>query len=160
MLRGRCFCAISSHPIPSPAFQSPLTPLFPLLPGKSSVTPLFPLLTQKQGGGAAEILPHHILFTTDPVHHSIPGGSNRLGNSARSCELSTVDCKLGLLTPSFTTTSINIVGAPTILQRPASEGRALHKKEEPKNRSKDRPLQRRDTGPTGTCALELGGLGG
>jgi hypothetical protein len=51
-------------------------------------------------------------------------------------------------------------GAPTILQRPASEGRALHEKEEPKNRSKDRPLQRRDAGPAGTCALELGGLGG
>jgi hypothetical protein len=113
MLRGRCSCAISSRPSPSPVFQSPLSPLFPLLPGNSPVSPLFPLLTQKQGGGPAEILPHQILFTTDPVHHSIPGGSNRLENSAPNCELSTVNCKLVLLTPAFTTTSINIVGAPT-----------------------------------------------
>ena len=54
MLRGRCSCAISECPTPSPfaspSLSHPLTPLFPLDASHSPVTPLFPLHTQKQGG--------------------------------------------------------------------------------------------------------------
>ncbi len=71
MLRGRCSSAIparpgtstgtqTTRPIPSPAFQPPLSPLFPLHPGNPPVTPLFPLHTQKQGAGAH--LPQDVFF--------------------------------------------------------------------------------------------------
>jgi len=55
MLRGRCSCAISEVPTPSP-FALPslfrlLSPIIPLHRRHSPVTPLFPLHTQKQGGG-------------------------------------------------------------------------------------------------------------
>ena len=106
----------------------------------------------------------------DPVLHSIPGGSNRVGKKRTAseggpytnCELSTVNCKLGSLTPAFTITSINIVGVPTFpfldsyveatfrwppeggryiskerRERSASEGRALHEQEKPKSTGKN-----------------------
>ena len=76
MLRGRCSCAISSHPSPSPTFQLPLSPLFPLLPGNPLVTPLFPLLTQKQGGGgylfSLSVLPSTVLGVY-PAPIGVPG---------------------------------------------------------------------------------------
>src|SRR5208337_4411219 len=66
----------TTRPSPSPAFQLPLSPLFPLLPGNSPVTPLFPLLTQKQGGGgylcSLSVLPSSLLGVyPDPV--GVPG---------------------------------------------------------------------------------------
>jgi hypothetical protein len=113
MLRGRCSCAISARPTSSPAPKLLLSPLFPLLPGKSPVSPLFPLLTQKQGGGGVGIPRDPMTFTTAPVTLSSPGDSNRLENSAPNCRLSAVNCKPAFLRPAFTTTSIDIVGAPT-----------------------------------------------
>jgi hypothetical protein len=121
MLRGRCSCAIPTRRTPSPAFQLPLTPLFPLL-------------TQKQGGGALKTPRTSISLTTVPISFNSAGDSNRLENSARNCELSAVNCKLAFVTPSFTTTSIVNVGAPTIVT-------LLTTTRTPKNRSKDRPLQ-------------------
>jgi hypothetical protein len=84
-MRERCSCAISSRSTPSPAFQSLLSPLFPLLPGNSPVSPFFPLLTQKQGGRGYE----------------------------EAKDVNEVEHHLLLLTHAFTTTLINIVGAPT-----------------------------------------------
>jgi hypothetical protein len=110
MLRGRCSCAISGRPTSSPASQSLLSPLFPLHPRNPPVTPLFPLLTQKQGGGGYPLLPLLPLLPLRP---------------------SAVNCKPVFLRPSFTTTSIDIVGAPTFpflhasrrsQERPAAEG--------------------------------------
>ena len=96
MLRGRCSCAISECPTPSffalSSLYCPLTPLFPLHPRNAPVTPLFPLLTQKQGGGGYPLLPLLPLLSLRP---------------------SAVNCKPVFLWPSFTTTSIDIVGAPT-----------------------------------------------
>src|SRR5271157_3425047 len=72
MLRGRCSCAISGRPTPSLASHSPLSPLFPLLPGNLPVTPLFPLLTQKQGGRGCFLQcrshnPFVFLFCVNPM---------------------------------------------------------------------------------------------
>jgi hypothetical protein len=87
MLRGRCSCGISGLPTSSPALQSLLTPLFPLLTRNAPVSLFFPLLTQKQGsGGSPEV--------------------------KEAKEVKEVE-NLAFLTPAFTTTSINIVGAPT-----------------------------------------------
>ena len=94
MLRGRCSCAISIPRTSSSAPQIPLTPLFPLHPRKSPVTPLFPLLTQKQGGG---------------------GYPKEVKEPNEVQEAKQVDYNRAILTPAFTTTSINIVGAPTFL---------------------------------------------
>ena len=89
MLRGRCSCGISGLPPSSPALQSLLTPLFPLLTRNAPVSLFFPLLTQKQGsGGSPEV--------------------------KEAKEVKEVE-NLAFLTPAFTTTSINIVGAPTFL---------------------------------------------
>src|SRR5208283_779581 len=52
MLRGRCSCAISERPTPSPAPKKPLSPIIPVHPGNSPVSPIIPVHTQKQGGGA------------------------------------------------------------------------------------------------------------
>jgi len=52
-------------------------------------------------------------FAAEFLCHSSSGDFNRLEDSAPSCGLSTVNCKPALLTPSFTTTSIAIVAAPT-----------------------------------------------
>jgi len=128
MLRGRCSCAISGRPGTSSAPRIQLTPLFPLHPGKSPVSALFPLLTQKQGGGDTS---NQMIFANAPLRLSNPGGYNRLENFALNFVPSTVNCKPAFLTPAFTTTSIDIVGAPTFLtlhasrrsqERPASEG--------------------------------------
>ena len=123
MLRGRCSCAISGRsaerghkkraPHPHPHRKFPLSPLFPLHPRNSPVSPLFPLLTQKQGGGGVHLTKS--IFANAPLRLSNPGGYNRLENLAPNFVLSTVNCKPAFLTPAFTTTSINIVGAPTIL---------------------------------------------
>src|SRR5208282_4906108 len=93
MLRGCCSCAISVRPTPSLFVSSSslraLTPLFPLHPEKQPVSPLFPLHTQKQGGG----------------------GYPKEVREAK--EVEEVDYKRGFLRPAFTTTSLDIVGAPT-----------------------------------------------
>jgi hypothetical protein len=71
---------------------------------------LFPLLTQKQGGG---------------------GYPKEVREAKEVEEVKELDYKRAFLTPAFTTTSIDIVGAPTFLflhaigrsqERPASEG--------------------------------------
>jgi hypothetical protein len=62
------------------------------------------------------------------------------GGPYTNCELSTANYKRAFLRPAFTTTSINIVGAPTFWFLRAGKG-------SPKNRSEDRPLHRRECGP-------------
>src|SRR5271165_2604892 len=52
-------------------------------------------------------------FAAEFLCHSSSGDFNRLEDSAPRCGLSTVNCKPALLSPSFTTTSNAIVGAPT-----------------------------------------------
>jgi hypothetical protein len=126
---------VTSH---SPLATALVSPLFPLLTRNRPVTPLFPLLTQKQGGGGTF---NQMIFTNALLRLSIPGGSNRLEISAPNFEpstlnlelvfpgkerpasegglytnsaLSTVNSKRTFLSPAFTTTSINIVGPPTI----------------------------------------------
>ena len=112
----------------------PLSPLFPLHPRKLPVSALFPLLTQKQGGGVApnkELtvpggqLPggkkkadpsRKMTLAAEFLCHSSSGDFNRLEDSAPSCGLSTVNCKLDFLRPAFTITLIAIVGAPTFLR--------------------------------------------
>ena len=70
-------------------------------------------------GGQAEAGPYTncrlsaVNFAAEFLCHSSSGDFNRLEDSAPSCGLSTVNCKPALLSPSFTTTSIAIVGAPT-----------------------------------------------
>src|SRR5208282_6337273 len=56
MLRGRCSCAISGRPRPSPALKSPLSPIIPVHPRNSPVSSIIPVHTQKQGGGALKML--------------------------------------------------------------------------------------------------------
>src|SRR5208283_1766065 len=54
MLRGRCSCAISGRPRPSPAPKKPLSPIIPVHPGNSPVSPIIPVRTQKQGVGSPD----------------------------------------------------------------------------------------------------------
>src|SRR5208337_340581 len=159
MLRGRCSCAISGRPRPSPALKSPLSPIIPVHPGNSPVSPIIPVHTQKQGGGALK----QLSATSNQrlggknkaglIHLSNPGGSNRLENSAPICRLSTehptrmlilsepgeskdhsssdsatLNCKPAFLTPAFTTTSIAIVGAPTIVPLLTAKGKPKKKR--------------------------------
>jgi hypothetical protein len=119
MLRGRCSCAISDRPTPlpraifakgqtsfaPPSSLHPLSPLFPLHPRNAPVTPLFPLLTQKQGGGGVSFAS----ITSFPL-----ATRHCFENSAPICRLSAVNCEPVFLRPAFTTTSIDIVGAPTV----------------------------------------------
>src|SRR5208282_2767020 len=172
--RGRGCCAISGRASPSPALRllatshtlarrsfsggGPLatalvSPIIPVQPRNPPLNPFFPLLTQKKGGGGLKIVPNQMRFTPDPVHHSIPGGSNRLENSAPICRLSTehptrmlilsepgeskdhsssdsatLNCKPAFLTPAFTTTSIAIVGAPTIVPLLTAKGKPKKKR--------------------------------
>ena len=49
MVGGRCSCAISDRPIPSPTRKTPLSPLLPLDTSHSHVSPLFPLHTKNRG---------------------------------------------------------------------------------------------------------------
>ncbi len=56
MLWGRCSCAISGRPSPSPAPKYPLSPIIPVHPRNSPVSPIIPVHTQKQGGGALKKL--------------------------------------------------------------------------------------------------------
>src|SRR5208282_45107 len=123
MLRERCSCAISVHGIlASFVFSSlfrPLTPLFPLDASHSPVSLIIPAHTQKQGGGG---YPKEV---------------------KEMKEAKEVDYNRAFLTPAFTTTSINIVGEPTILERPASKGRALHRQMQPKSGPSRKPI--RDT---------------
>jgi hypothetical protein len=90
----------------------------------------------KTGGGTS----NQMIFANAPLRLSNPGGYNRLENLALNFVLSTVNCKPAFLTPAFTTTSINIVGAPTFWFLRAAKG-------SPKNRSEDRPLHRKECGP-------------
>jgi len=90
----------------------------------------------KTGGGTS----NQMIFANAPLRLSNPGGYNRLENLALNFVLSTVNCKSAFLTPAFTTTSINIVGAPTFWFLRAAKG-------SPKNRSEDRPLHRKECGP-------------
>jgi hypothetical protein len=83
---------------------------------------------------------NQMIFANAPLRLSNPGGYNRLENLALNVVLSTVNCKPAFLTPAFTTTSINIVGAPTFWFLRAAKG-------SPKNRSEDRPLHRKECGP-------------
>ena len=98
MLRGRCSCAISERPTPlsfaPPSLLHPLTPLFPLHPRISPVTPLFPLLTQKHGGG---------------------GYPKEVREAKEVKGIEEVNYNRASLSPLFTPTPINIVGAPTFL---------------------------------------------
>src|SRR5208337_2592297 len=105
--------------------DAPLSPIIPVHPRNSPVSLIIPVHTQKQGGGALKQLSATSNQRSggknkaDPVHHSIPGGSNRLeeewpaseGGPYTNRELSAVNCKPAFLTPAFTTTSIDIVGA-------------------------------------------------
>jgi hypothetical protein len=119
MLRGRCSCAISDRPTPlpraifakgqtsfaPPSSLHPLSPLFPLHPRNAPVTPLVPLLTQKQGGWGVSFAS----ITSFPL-----ATRHCFENSAPICRLSAVNCEPVFLRPAFTTTSIDIVGAPTV----------------------------------------------
>ena len=122
MLRGRCSCAISACPCPSPVFSLPLSPLFTLHPGKPPVTPLFPLLTQKQGGGGVFSFASSASFTffssssLSPNSFVFSRHSNYMLNYMNTY----------------------IVGAPTFVTLLTTNGK-------PRNRSKDRPLQRKNT---------------
>src|SRR5208337_4602590 len=107
--------------------DAPLSLLFPVHPRNSPVSLIIPVHAQKQGGGGLKQLSATSNQRSggknkaDPVHHSIPGGSNQVeeerpaseGGPYTNCELSAVNCKPGFLRPTFTITSINIVGAPT-----------------------------------------------
>jgi hypothetical protein len=57
MLRGRCSCAISGRPTPSPAPKVPLSPIIPVHPRNSPVSLIIPVHTQKQGGGVVFLFP-------------------------------------------------------------------------------------------------------
>ena len=91
---------------------------------KAALSPDFsdsPLVYPERPSRRATRLPRAILAKGhSPLSSMIPGDFNRLENSAPSCRLSAVNCEPVLLTPSFTTTSINIVGAPTIWSAAAS----------------------------------------
>ena len=56
MLQGRCSCANSERPRPSPAPKYPLSPIIPVHPRNSPVSPMIPVHTQKQGGGGLKKL--------------------------------------------------------------------------------------------------------
>src|SRR5208282_2710763 len=56
----------------------------------------------------------------------------------------------------FIVTYLKYVGAPTFPFRPASEGRVLHRQEEPRNQPKGWPLQRHRAGRLGRRALQRG----
>jgi hypothetical protein len=140
MLRGRCSCAISARPTPSPAFQSLLTPLFPLLTRNSPVSSFVSPTYAKTGGwGGVEILPKPMPFHRRtpqsrafriwplPTSHSSRATSHCLKNSAPNSRLSAVNGKPAFLRPAFTITSIDIVGAPTFPFLHATKGH-------PKNR--------------------------
>jgi|SRR5271157_17500 len=109
MLWGRCSCAISERPTPSPTSKNPLSPIIPVH-------------TQKQGGGAhfSALSPHSssVLSVSSVVNQlSTAGDSNRLEISAANCELSTVNCALAPQKPPFTGELIENVGAPTFSYR-------------------------------------------
>jgi len=70
MLRGRCSCAISGRPGISSRQKTPLTPLFPLHPGKLPVSALFPLLTQKQGGTPSAGMTNRSILESLPARSS------------------------------------------------------------------------------------------
>src|SRR5208337_4302504 len=92
--------------------DAPLSLVFPVHPRNSPVSPIIPVHTQKQGGGALKTLSATSdqrpegKRKADPVHHSIPGGSNQVeeerpaseGGPYTNCELSAVNCKPGFLT--------------------------------------------------------------
>ena len=88
MLRGRCSCAISECPTPSPAPKNPVSPLFPLHPRKPPVSPLFPLHTQKQGvgGGTFELSTFNFepLFSPNSNHSRTYGPPSRKSNYSRT----------------------------------------------------------------------------
>src|SRR5208283_2015649 len=128
MLRGRRSCAISGLPTPSPALQSLLTPLFPLLTRNTPVSPFFPLLTQKQGGGG----PETSLFSFSAnrtIARSRPLGSSRLrlcalgvlcgeslfnsGDSAPNFQIPAKNTETAYITVPLSIIILNIVGAPT-----------------------------------------------
>src|SRR5208337_2140679 len=157
MLRGHRSCAISerptSLPFAPPSLLHPLTPLFPLDASHSPVSPLFPLDTQNRGGTPLPRASKGLLFYGQPFHFGVCpdsalprcspscrpsflcalcGESSFFSeNSVPICQEPAVRCKRAFLTPSFTTTSIAIVGAPTFLRLHASA------------RSQDRPPLRR-----------------
>src|SRR5271157_1708343 len=136
MLRGRRSCAISGLPTPSPALQSPLTPLFPLHTRNVPVSPFFPLLTQKQGGGG----PETSLFSFSAnraIARSCPLGSSRLrlcalgvlcgeslfnsGDSVPNSQIPAKNIETAYITVPLSIIILNIVGAPTFsFQRPIS----------------------------------------
>src|SRR5208337_4369286 len=152
-----------------------LSPIIPACPERflrrvlidAPLSPIIPVHTQKQGGGALKQLSATSNQRSggknkaDPVHHSIPGGSNRLeeewpaseGGPYTNRELSAVNCKPAFLTPAFTTTSIDIVGAPTF---PNAEKR-LAQRTSRAARLRRRPLQRRDGWPDAGRGLGAAG---
>src|SRR5208337_2458608 len=147
--------------------DAPLSLLFPVHPRNSPVSLIIPVHAQKQGGGGLKQLSATSNQRSggknkaDPVDHSIPGGSNRLeeewpaseGGPYTNRELSAVNCKPAFLTPAFTTTSIDIVGAPTF---PNAEKR-LAQRTSRAARLRRRPLQRRDGWPDAGRGLGAAG---
>jgi len=111
MLRGRCSCAILERPgtpsgtqraCPTPSsFASPsllrmLSPIIPVHPRDALVSPIIPVHTQKQGGG---------------------GYQKEVREAKEVEEVKEANHRRVFLRPAFTTTLINIVGAPTFLLR-------------------------------------------
>jgi hypothetical protein len=132
MLRGRRSCVVSGRPRTPFAPKNPLSPIIPAHPRHSHVSPMIPALTQKEGGRGVADPSKTMIFSTDPLRLSSPGDFNRLEKCVPNCELSTghpvkdahpervrrggqVEGSRSSLSPLFTATSINIVGAPTFL---------------------------------------------
>src|SRR5208283_5870665 len=153
MLRGRCSCAISDRPTPSPALLSlptshpparrsfsgggPLatalvTPIIPVHPRNTPVSPIIPVHTQKQGGGGCLFQ----LSTGHPAKDAHPERPRRGGRAEGSLPSFSPNSFVFSCSKYYLLNSINSnnVGAPTFLilstnrksqKSPASEGGLL-----------------------------------
>lgn len=121
---------------------SPLSPLFPLLTRHSPVSPIISTHTQNHGGGGA--LPHdafasnpfvfcpYVNYVDNYMYNYIVGAPTFCSVAARRRFCARLSAR------RHSRFCIRKEG-----ERPASEGRAQHKKEKPKNRPQGRPLQKR-----------------